>query len=137
MNDATVDVNAVNDDGETTLHLLCQNYKGDQLLDLVKLLIDNGADINKANTHDKYRMGWTPLNYLLCFSSNYNNINNTVNVAPLFLQLGVSLTARTYDQRQPLHFLTSCYKKDNLGDLLLLFFHPGADVNAQVMLTNG
>ena len=55
VEDDTVDINAMNLDGWTPLNLLCHYYDS-RLVDLVKLLIEKGADINA-----KTRSQETPL----------------------------------------------------------------------------
>ena len=49
MNDETVDVHAFNSDGETPLHLLCKNYKGDQFIELVDLLNADRPDLPRSD----------------------------------------------------------------------------------------
>lgn len=42
LTDAKVNVNATTSTGETPLHLLCRHYKNEDLLDLIKLLVEKG-----------------------------------------------------------------------------------------------
>lgn len=46
-----VNVNGQTYDGSSALLLLCKSITSVQLIDSVKLLVENGADINLANDH--------------------------------------------------------------------------------------
>ncbi len=54
------DVNAKNDTGWTPLLLLCRNNEINNLEDIVKFFVENGADVINA----KNKNGKTPLHYL-------------------------------------------------------------------------
>lgn len=65
---AAVNVNAaIETEEETPLHLLCRHFQNESLIDLIKLLMYNGADVNS-----KASLGWTPLHYLNQFNKNHN-----------------------------------------------------------------
>lgn len=91
--DPTNYVNAKNAYGETALSKLCENYSQDNLLDVVKLLVENGADVNVT-----YLSGWTPL-ILLC--RNYNK-SNLKEIVQYLIEKGVKVNASRSNGSTPL-----------------------------------
>lgn len=65
--DDSVDVHVKLEFNNTLLHTLCGYYKEENLIDLVQLLLEKGAEVNTEN-----QFGATPLHYL---SSYYKNDN--------------------------------------------------------------
>ena len=70
---------------ETPLHLLCKHYKKDNLIDLVALFIQNGADVNAENEN-----GQTPL-HLLC--KHYKN-DNLIDLVKILIEKGADVNAK-------------------------------------------
>lgn len=109
-------MNAVSKDGEIPLHLLCKTYKnkGNNLIQLVQLLIDNGADINRPNMDFKWKLGWTSLHYLI---KNSNNVSNMSDVVKVFIEKGANVNAKTTvtgEEYTPLYLLAMNYRKYDL-----------------------
>ena len=50
---ANISVNAVTTDGSNTLHLLCKSVRNDNLLDVIRLLVNAGADARAVNGAEK------------------------------------------------------------------------------------
>ena len=95
------------------------------------MLIDHGADINRANMGFKWKLGWTALHYLF---RNSNNIGNLIEVIKLFIEKGVNINAKTTvteEEYTPLHLLVMNYRKDDLSDLIQLLVQNGAYINGQ------
>jgi len=82
--------------GLTPLHYLCENYERKNLIDLVRILIDSGADIN-ARDNDRY----TPLHYLC---ANYKR-GNLLKLIRLLKKNGADLKAKTKKGRRATYFL--------------------------------
>ncbi len=76
-------VNAKDVDGWTLLHYLCVNYKHGNLLQLIRILKDNGADL-KAETNE----GHTGSSLLRSENSEQNNARKTM--AIILLNTSVS-----------------------------------------------
>lgn len=110
-------VNALNDDKETPLHIATESNNAD----IVKLLLENGADVNAKNDHEA-----TPLYYA-----------KTSDVAKLLISHGADLNARYKTDFVP----NESWKEDEptLHHALLkhyygvakLLIENGADVNAE------
>ena len=79
------DVNTKDDIRDTPLHYACQCC----LLDLIKILIDLGADVNAKRNN-----GWTPL-HDVCRSFHLDN-------AEYLVDHGADVNAKTKDGRTPL-----------------------------------
>ena len=140
MNDETVDVSAstITQDGEemSPLHLVCRYCREGYLIELVKVLLYNGADVNsKANKihwyKDKFVKGMTPLHLL--FYENKSKIINMIDIVRLLLTNNADVNAKD-DSRgnTPLHYLFEYYSENyNLKDITQFLVDNGADVNAK------
>jgi len=84
LNQNGINMNRSDATGKATLHLLCENYQHENLIDLVQLLIKNGADVNA-----RCRFRQTPLFYL-CW--NYKK-DNLMEIVQLFVKNGADINA--------------------------------------------
>ena len=83
-----IDVNAVNHNGINALMALCSNYKHDNIIDIVRLLVENGININ-ATSDD---MGWNAL-VTLCYNYRGKNLLDVVNylltIGPPYIEVNL------------------------------------------------
>jgi len=103
------DVNAVDSDGFTVLHLaVANNHKN-----IVELLVAKGADIN-ANTRG---LGFTPLHFAV--------MDEKKNMAQLLITKGADINAKDDDGFTPLHWTAIKGHKE----IVELLIDNGANVN--------
>ena len=101
----------------------------DNLLDVIQLLIDHGADV-KNNTNWILRaLGYwrSPLHIVL--RQNYEN-ENLIDIVQLFVEKGSELNVEDEYGHTPLHLVCKFYKKDDMKDIIQLLINKGVDVNA-------
>jgi len=118
---------------KTPLHFLCRYYKNANLIDLVKLLVKNGADVNVKGWCDR-----TPL-HLLCL--NYEN-NDLIDLVKFFIQNGADINAKlTWSGEYgwtPLHDLCLFYENDELiVDIVKIMIENGVNINSVAMMYRG
>ena len=109
----------------TPLHLLCENYKNDNLIEIVKLLIEKGAKVDEQSL-----VGVTPL-YLVC---QHFQSENLVDIIQLLIENGAKVNTKTGIRLSPLHVLCKNYPTDKVewmnASIELLILHR-ADINAK------
>jgi len=106
--------------GWNPVHMLCAWYRGENLIDLLKLFVRNGADVNAKTEYQA-----TPLHVL----SQYYKNDNLIDLVKFLIQNGVDVNAKDVDGRTALHLLRTYYKNDNLIVLIEPLLKNGADVN--------
>jgi ankyrin repeat protein len=94
---------------------LCQNYKNENLIDIVRILIQNGIDVNWKN-----KAGW---NALLFLCKNYVN-DNLIEIVRLLIEHGININ-HTTKEGNALHLLCKYYPNENLCDILHLLITNG------------
>ena len=106
-----VDVNAKDTrDSFTALHILCSaKYKGDQLIEIVQIFLDGGADLNIASGV-KQSLGWKAIHFL-CW--NDKQTDHFLAVCRLFAQKGFELKSRDEQGRTLLHFVCKGEMRDS------------------------
>ena len=99
------DINSIdNRESFDILHILCANYKGDQLVHLIQILLFESeceADLDIASTAKKSR-GWTLIHFLC---GNQKQTQHFCTILSLFVQNGFQLNSRDEDGRSFSHFL--------------------------------
>jgi len=70
----------------TTLHALCQSYKGANISDIVELLVEKGVDLNARTTTGDTALGF------LC--ENYPYEGELFKTAQLFMDKGFDMNAK-------------------------------------------
>jgi ankyrin repeat protein len=113
--DLNVDVNALDNDHTTPLHLASSHG----ILEVARLLLERGATANAKNVH-----GQTPL-HLVSQSEAFSHENSEV--ARLLLEIGMDANVQDNCLATPLHFACS---HGNFETALVLLDH-GAEPNAQ------
>ena len=119
-----MDVLAVTDTyrNTTALHLLCRNYRDDDLIDLVRLLIIHGADAKAID-----RSGVNSL-HLLC--GNYNG-PNLKEIVELLIDAGTDVGLNDELGSNALHYLcqnSSSFTENSLLPVVRLLIDKGIDV---------
>lgn len=104
-------VNQKTMEGETALTLACCREAS---VDLVRVLLDNGADVNMGNNED-----FTPL-HQACK-------NGKLEIAEVLIEAGANLNAINYNMWTPLHFAVDA----NCLDVMMYLISKGADVMIQ------
>ena len=101
-------------EGFTALHFLCANYKGDFLVDIVKLLVESGANTLHTSTA-KESFGWNSLHFLC---RNDKQGQHFIAIVRLFVDFGFDLNERDNNGRTLLHFL--CKEKMGTNQLAII-----------------
>ena len=101
-------------EGFTVLHILCANYKGEFLVEIVKLLVESGADTLHRSTA-KNSLGWTALHFLC---RNDKQGQHFITIARLFVDYGFDLNERFNNGWTLLHFL--CKEKIGPNQLAII-----------------
>ena len=117
--------NVKNDGGKTPLHLLLESdfSSDDDIPDLVRLLLDRGADVNAQDQ--------TQVTSLFLAAERHMD-----DIARILLEHGADPNVKNIRGKTPLHSLLERYfhDYDNVDDVLVverLLLERGADVNAQ------
>jgi ankyrin repeat protein len=108
-----LDINPTDIFGQNALHLALANFKLPVNMELVKLLIDKGIDMEARNLY-----GATSL-FVCCTKGHYDAL-------VILLENGASVNAKNYGNRSPLH--TAVFMR-NYNCVKVLLDH-GADINA-------
>jgi ankyrin repeat protein len=111
--------------GWTLLHLACRNSNTCSTIETVKLLIDNGIDVNSMST---CKHKYTPLRFAIL----YSDTDSSLETVKLLLQASANITSNEYNTMY-LHSACSNFDKCNVETLKLLLDH-GIPVN---QLNNG
>jgi len=100
-----IDVNAVysDDEGCNVLHVIFNSYKGNDLLDLVRLLIGAGTDVNTLNG-----AGWNVL-HVICNSYDGKDLLDLVR---LLVEAGIDVGATVVEEKSALNLLWA--RKDDI-----------------------
>lgn len=107
-------------DGSNALLILCQYYRGDNLLEIVKLFIDNKTNINHCNSK-----GW---NVLLILCQHYKN-ENLFEIVQLLIKNGIDINQTNNNGNNALNFLAGGYEKENLIDIVEILIKNKINVN--------
>jgi ankyrin repeat protein len=111
--DRGANINLTDELGQNALHLALANFKVRVNMELVKLLIDKGIDVEARNHY-----GATSL-FVCCTKGHYDAL-------VILLENGASVNAKNYGNRSPLH--TAVFMR-NYNCVKVLLDH-GADINA-------
>lgn len=101
-----------NDPGFSALHFACSDY---DKIELAKLLVKSGADINIKDVHS-----YTPL-HIACANNNYNLIK-------FLIENGAAINDKDIDGLTPLHFSCIYSKSSEIPELLV---KNGASINVK------
>lgn len=145
------DVNARDDMAMTPLHIAALGNKGESHLQVVEILLKNGAHVNARDTW----IGATPLfffiekcnvemvKFLLTFKADFNDVdksgqnllfpaavnNDNVEVLHLLIDLGLNVKHRSHNGDTPLHSACKFTKIDNT-EIIKVLLSNGANLNA-------
>jgi hypothetical protein len=81
-----------NKDGKNVLHLLCEHYKKEDLIDLISLLIENGIDINSKSINSENAL------FYLLDSDVKNNLRD--DIVKLLIRHGIQFSSKYYEMLQ-------------------------------------
>ncbi len=122
VNDRTVDIDAKNQDGWSPLHMLCANYKHDDLEELIKPLIERGVNVNSRTPDGRNSL------HILCGNYKYENLPSLLKILK---EKNIELNAKTKQGWKPLHYLCRNYKHKNLIELIKLI-----DIDGDIFKVN-
>ncbi len=101
---------------------LCRFYDKENLIDIVRLLIDKNIDVNcKTNGGD---------NALHTVCLNYDK-ENLIEIVRLLIEKYIDVNCRNYNGWNALHFVCEYYNKENLIDIVRLLIEKNIDVNSK------
>ena len=100
---------------------MCHNYKDDNLIDILRLMIEHGADVNvKTEFHE------SPL-YILCESQRESE--KLIDLIRFLIEEGTDVKDME-NENNPLLAICKNYKKDEfLMNIVQLLVENGADIN--------
>lgn len=105
--------------GQTRLHSLASSYFGSCNLETIKLLLDNGADVNCQDL-----CGKTPVHYMVSHKFEESETPSAIQALEMLIAKGAELNARDWFGRTPMHYIMS-------PSLLTTLVKNGADIEAQ------
>ena len=98
-----IDVNCKKNVGDNALTLLCEYYKNENLIDIIRLLIEKGIDVNS-----KTYIGKTALRYLC---ENYEK-ENLIDIIRLFIENKINVNYKD------IVVLRQNYRKENCSQIV-------------------
>ena len=119
-----IEADSKNKNDENALMGLCVNYKKENIIDIVRLLLTQPDVLKNLNAVNK-DMGWNVL-VLLC---NHYSGRNLVDVARFFLEQHVEIDTEYNKYDNALVVACSKYKHDSLIDVVRLLLLHKIDVN--------
>ncbi|EFX76498.1 hypothetical protein DAPPUDRAFT_249011 [Daphnia pulex] len=116
-NDNLDQVNCQSKHSRNLLHLLCNYYEKENLIKVVRLLLDSGIEVNSTTKCCRNAL------HLLC---EYYQQDNLVDIAQLLLDEGIQVEE---DKWNALHLACRFYGRDNLISLVKLLIDKVENVN--------
>lgn len=117
-------VNAKDNNGNTAFTLLCEHYNYKNLINIARLFIERGVNINEVIP---IKNGFNAL-MLLCMQYNHDNLIDIIN---LFIENGLVINTKSItDNWNLLHILCRYYNNEKLIDIIALLIEKGIDLNA-------
>ncbi|KAI9556436.1 hypothetical protein GHT06_016224 [Daphnia sinensis] len=113
-------VNDKDKHGRNALHYLCQDNSSSNLVEAIKLFIENRIDMN-AKDNDE----WNALHYLCRFNSS----SDLRDVIQILIQHGIDVKEKTDDGCNALHFLCQNHSTSNLIGAIQILIQHGINVN--------
>nr|CAH0103688.1 unnamed protein product [Daphnia galeata] len=109
-----------NNDGWNAILTVCRYYDKENLIDIVKLLIEKNIDVNCINND-----GFNALN-LVC--QNYKK-ENLIDIVRLLIEKNIDVNLKNNDGWNALLTVCRYYDKENLIDIVKLLINKNIDVN--------
>lgn len=104
------------------LLFLCQYYDKENLIDIIRLLLDQNIDVNSINNEGENAL------HFVC--GNYRK-DNSIDIIKLLLDRGIDVNRKTNQRSTALTLLCKCYQNDRLIDIIRLLVGKGIDVNGK------
>jgi ankyrin repeat protein len=104
------------------LLILCKYYNKDNLIDIVRMLIEKNIDVNCKTIE-----GWNAL-LLLC---RYYKNENLIDIVRFLIEKNIDVNCITDDGLNALHLVCEYHKKENLIDIVRLLIEKNIDVNCK------
>ena len=120
------DINALNERGETKLHLAATRSKDpEEILALIKAGADVNGRSNKSYFSRGFNFGDLASSTALHFATFYNN---NLEITNTLIQAGANVNARDSEGNTALHFAVCCNSNPEIIEALI---QAGADVNVK------
>lgn len=119
-----IEADSKNKNDENVLMGLCINYKKDNIIDIIRILLTQPAISQNLNAVNK-DMGWNVL-VLLCYHYNGKNL---LDVTRFLLEKGVQIDTEYNKHYNALIAVSLKYKNDTLIDVVRLLILHKIDVN--------
>lgn len=118
MIDKGANINDVDDNGKTVLHVLCHYYEGEEMIPIIRLFASYGIDLNA-----RHKTGKTALHFIC------QNRKPGGCIYPVFKLLieeyGIRLDPNEYYVKTALHYLCEKYQGKDLFDVIKLLVDRG------------
>ena len=113
-------VDALDKNGATALHLLCENYQGSNLKAIVQLFISEGIDVHLRDHERRNAV------YYLCMNSSGSLL---MDIFQVLIDKGADVTA-LYGKQNALHSFCRYYKGEDMVGVMKLFIKKGVNLTA-------
>jgi ankyrin repeat protein len=114
-------VNAVDSNKATPLHVLCQYYHDSNLKDIVEILIEKQINVSTQTDKDQRTA-------LHCLCENQSG-KSFKDVIELLIKNGADVTKTSYRSQNALHLLCEKYKGSDMLDVIKLLIEKGIQVD--------
>jgi ankyrin repeat protein len=101
---------------------LCEYYKNENLIDIIRLFIENGIDVNC-----KDKDGWNALIYLCRFYKN----ENLVGIIGLLIENEIDVNCTTNNGNNALTKLCEYYENENLINVIKFLIKSGLNLTEE------
>jgi serine/threonine protein kinase len=153
-----ININCKDNENCNALHYVCKYYKGKNLMDAIKMLIEKQIDINVKNWNGQNALfylclfqkqqllesiqllvynnininskDWLGRNVLTCLCENYKQAD-LFDIIKLLVNKQINVNSKSKFGKNALHILCASYSHSNLIDIVKILINSGIEVNAK------